>query len=48
MILYAIVLIVVMLATWSPKFKNFLDATTDTIKKKIKNVFRKKEVTGRG
>ena len=48
MILYAVVLIVVMLATWSPKFKNFLDATTDTIKTKLKNVFRKKEVTGRG
>ena len=48
MILYAIVLIVVMLATWSPKFKNLLDATTDTIKTKIKSVFRKKEVTDRG
>ena len=48
MILYAIVLIVVMLATWSPKFKNFLDATADTMKTKLKKAFRKKEVTGRG
>ena len=46
MILYAVVLIVVMLATWSPKFKNFLDATTASIKEKIAKIFqKKKEVT---
>ena len=47
MILYAVVLIVVMLATWSPKFKNFLDATAANIKEKLKGMFKKnKEVTG--
>ena len=48
MILYAIVLIVVMLATWSPKFKSFLDATSATIKDKIAKLFKKKEVTHHG
>ena len=41
MILYAIVLIVVMLFTWSPKFKEFLAVVTDRIKKLF---IKKKEV----
>ena len=45
MLMYAIVLIVVMLCTWSPKFKNFLQALSATIKEKIKKLFKKKEVT---
>ena len=48
MILYAVVLIVVMLATWSPKFKNFLEATSALIKEKIAKLFKKKEVTNHG
>lgn len=40
MILYAIVLIVVMLFTWSPKFKEKVSIVTD----KVMNLFRKKEV----
>ena len=48
MILYAIVLILVMLATWSPKFKNFLEATSALIKEKITKLFKKKEVTNHG
>ncbi len=40
MILYAIVLILVMLFTWSPKMKELTSVVTD----KIKSVFRKKEV----
>ena len=39
MILYAIVLIVVMLFTWSPKFKEFIAVATDRIKK----LFSKKD-----
>lgn len=39
MIMYAVVLIVVMLFTWSPKFKEFLTVTAD----KIKKLFRRKE-----
>ena len=35
MILYAIVLILVMLFTWSPKFKNFVSATVDQIRQKF-------------
>ena len=45
MLMYAIVLIVVMLCTWSPKFKNFLQALSAAIKEKIKKLFKKKEVT---
>ena len=45
MLMYAIVLIVVMLCTWSPKFKNFLQALSAGIKDKIKKLFKKKEVT---
>ena len=40
MILYAIVLIVVMLCTWSPKVKDKIAVATDSIKK----IFKKKEV----
>ena len=36
MILYAVVLILVMLFTWSPKFKDFVAVTTDKIKKMLK------------
>ena len=40
MILYAIVLIVVMLCTWSPKVKEYLSVAAD----KALGIFRKKEV----
>ena len=36
MILYAVVLILVMLFTWSPKFKDFIAVTTDKIQKMLK------------
>lgn len=42
MILYAIVLIVVMLFTWSPKLKEFLSIVTDRLKK----IFAKKKEVG--
>ena len=42
MIIYAIVLILVMLFTWSPKAKEFASVATD----KVKNVFRKNEKEG--
>lgn len=41
MILYAIVLIVVMLFTWSPKLKEFVAVVTDRLKKLL---YKKKEV----
>jgi len=44
MILYAVVLIVVMLCTWSPKVKDFISVVTD----KITGVFKKKEVGTNG
>ena len=44
MILYAVVLILVMLCTWSPKVKDFLVVTGD----KIKGIFKKKEVGTNG
>ena len=44
MILYAVVLIVVMLCTWSPKLKQFLDGFRAVLKIKIMRMFRKKEV----
>ncbi len=44
MIMYAVVLIVVMLFTWSPKFKEFVSRITD----KVKGLFRKKEVGSNG
>ena len=39
MILYAVVLIVVMICTWSPKVKNTIAVVTD----KFSNIFKKKE-----
>ena len=44
MILYAIVLILVMLFTWSPKVKEFVSVITD----RISNIFKKKEVETNG
>ena len=44
MILYAVVLILVMLFTWSPKVKEKVDVVTD----KVKKIFRKKEVETNG
>ncbi len=48
MILYAVVLILVMLFTWSPKFKEVESIVTDKIasflKRLLKKLFRKKEV----
>lgn len=44
MILYAVVLIVVMLCTWSPSVKNTLDAATASFKKKFSK--NKQEVSG--
>ena len=41
MILYAVVLIVVMLMTWSPKFKQFMQMVTLTIKDGFKKLFKK-------
>ena len=47
MILYAVVLIVVMLCTWSPTVKNSIDAGMTAAKRKLANIFGKKqEVTG--
>ena len=42
MIIYAIVLILVMLFTWSPKVKEFVSVATD----KVENAFRKNEKEG--
>jgi len=44
MILYAVVLIVVMLFTWSPKFKEIVAVAAD----KLKKIFKKKEVGTNG
>ena len=44
MILYAVVLILVMLFTWSPKFKEVMAVATD----KIMKIFKKKEVGTNG
>ena len=44
MILYAVVLIVVMLCTWSPKVKDMISVVTD----KVTSVFKKKEVGTNG
>ena len=44
MILYAVVLILVMLFTWSPKFKEFVAVMTD----KLSRIFKKKEVGTNG
>jgi branched-chain amino acid transport system permease protein len=44
MILYAVVLIVVMLCTWSPKVKDMISVVTD----KFAGMFKKKEVGTNG
>jgi len=44
MILYAVVLIVVMLCTWSPKLKQTLEGIRESLKEKAAKLFRKKEV----
>jgi len=44
MILYAVVLILVMLFTWSPRVKEFVSVVTD----KISGIFKKKEVETNG
>ena len=44
MILYAVVLIVVMLCTWSPKIKSMMQVAKDTVKKKLRGIMKKKEV----
>ena len=44
MILYAVVLIVVMLCTWSPKLKQSLESVRANLKEKTAKLFRKKEV----
>ncbi len=43
MILYAIVLIVLMICTWSPKVKGFIEVCNAWIKDKIMSLFKKKE-----
>jgi len=43
MIMYAIVLIVVMLCTWSPKIKGSLQLFALTVKNKVVGMFKKKE-----
>ena len=43
MILYAVVLIIVMLCTWSPKVKSLVQQVKLSIKEKIFGVFRKKK-----
>ena len=46
MILYAVVLIVVMLFTWSPKFKGMMSVFTDKVKDLVGGLFRKKKEVG--
>ena len=45
MILYAVVLILVMLCTWSPKVKGALQVVSAKVKDKVLQIFRKKEGT---
>jgi len=47
MIIYAIVLIVVMLFTWSPKFKQTMQVIAQWIKDKIKGLFKSKKQAGK-
>lgn len=47
MILYAVVLIIVMLFTWSPKIKNTVEGWKATLSEKIVALFKKKEVGAR-
>lgn len=42
MIMYAIVLIIVMLCTWSPKIKGMIAVAVDAVKRTVQNLFRKK------
>ena len=48
MIIYALVLIVVMLFTWSPKFKAAVQVVTVWVKEKVFVIFKKKEVGDNG
>ena len=48
MIMYAVVLILVMLCTWSPKVKGALQIVTDTVGGWIRKLFKKKEVGTNG
>lgn len=46
MLLYAGILIILMLCTWSPKIKGFISQQTDSVKQFVKGLFsKKKEVT---
>ena len=48
MIIYALVLIVVMLFTWSPKFKAAVQVVTVWVKEKVFVIFKKTEVGDNG
>lgn len=48
MIMYAVVLIIVMLCTWSPKIKGLLQIVSDTVKNWFAKLFSKKEVGTNG
>ena len=48
MIMYAVVLIVVMLCTWSPKIKGAIQVVTDAVKSWFMQLFKKKEVGTNG
>lgn len=48
MIMYAVVLIIVMLCTWSPKLKGAIAVFTDKVKTWASRIFRKKEVGTNG
>ena len=46
MLLYAGILIILMICTWSPKIKGFISQQTDSVKQFVKGLFsKKKEVT---
>lgn len=45
MILYAVVLIVVMLFTWSPKVRELMEIVSDWAKKTVRKLFRKEALT---
>jgi branched-chain amino acid transport system permease protein len=46
MLLYAGILIILMICTWSPKIKGFISRQTDSVKQFVKGLFsKKKEVT---
>ena len=48
MILYAVVLIVVMLCTWSPKVKSALQVAKEAVKSKMAKILKKKEAGQNG